>query len=304
MNWSMAGSKWASVTPAAAAPVGAGVELGGLTLERRLGRHALADRWLARDRARGEPFVAYRVDLLAGARGEKRFRLAVEMLTSLRHPHVCPVLWFETEAAGGRWVVSPYVGGPGGITTVAEVARERDGGILSPTEVCSAVEQVLGLMAYAHARGFCHGRIGAEDLIVDRRGAVVAELYGLSRRLRGLPAADGATCAEEVRSLAELARTLLLGAGPSAPWAPIGAEREPHAGPDEGALIAWLRRALGRDVPGFRSADDALRRLRRLREVSLGGMRGIPVVRRWRRAMTTRRVAMAPAEPEDARRQA
>ena len=256
-----ADTRWQSASGLVGArPVEPGVEVGGLVLERTAGRHACADRWLARDLDTGAPFVAYRVDRRAGAPTATTFRLAVEMLTSLRHRHLLPVLWLDQEAPGGRWLVCPFPGaspGPApGVLTLDEVRKRRDGGALSTHETVFVAEQTLRAAAYAHARGVAHGAIGADELLLDRRGAVRVELYGLRRRLQGKPASGADDHAEEVRSIVRVAWLLATGREAGEADADNAPRRVRGVRAD---LFRWLADGLTGD--GYPDAVHALRAL-------------------------------------------
>lgn len=262
----LADVRWSRVAAGGDTGPAEGVDVLGCRLERRLGRHALGDRWLARRLdGRRTPAVIYRLDRLGGARSPRRFKLAADMLLTLVHPHVLAVEAVDAETGGERWLRAPFVGSCGDLCLMRTVVKHRDGGRLTPMETRWVVSQVLSASAYAHGRGVCHGRITLDDLVIDTRGSVVVELYGLGSRLRGVPAGDRDAERAEVRSVASLAAEL---AG-----APGDDERD--------ALLRAIGGELGREFRdwsatvldgGFASASAALGALDECRR-SRGEMR-------------------------------
>lgn len=210
MTWAPIGQKWLPKQGGAVESIEAGLEVCGVELERPLVRHHLGERWLARGED-GSPLLAYRIDRLAGGRSARAFRLAAEMLLTLRHDHLLPILRLDPNRAGGRWLLSPYVGTSSGVVTLADLVRQRESGSLKVAEVVWVMQQVLSGVAAAHDSGHCHGQFRADEVLLERNGGVQVELYGLARRLRDLPAADLDARTNETRSVMELGYFLATG---------------------------------------------------------------------------------------------
>ncbi len=236
MTWAPIGQKWLPKQRGAVESIEPGLEVCGVELDRPLARHHLGERWLARA-SDGSPWLAYRIDRLAGGQSAKSFRMAAEMLLSLRHSHLLPILDMNPDRAGGRWLLSPYVGSSAGVVTLADAARGREGGTLKPMEVIWVMDQILSCVHDAHQAGHCHGGFRADEILVDRRGSVKVELYGLARRLRGLPVAGLQARTDETRSVLELGYTLATGRA----WGQGGREGLESLG---GGIGRWLEAGL------------------------------------------------------------
>ncbi|MEZ6235608.1 MAG: hypothetical protein R3B68_15590 [Phycisphaerales bacterium] len=178
-----------------------------------------ADRLLALHEKRLTSHVVYRFGAMRDAAERRRFVAAVEPLARVAHPHLLPIEEYSFASDGRAWVVTPYTGSQVGLVTLARLVQDK-GGQMSPHEATRALTHVLEAVAAAHAAGLVHGPIGADDVLIDRRGSAAIELYGVSRRLRALPdaglEADEAR-RDEVRSVVTLGYRLLTGLEPAAP---------------------------------------------------------------------------------------
>ncbi len=96
----------------------------------------------------------------------------------------------------------------------------RRGGQLSPDEAERAVTQLLEAVESAHTAGVRHGPIGLAEVLIDRRGSLLVELYGLERAMRGLGAGDAELARDEVRSVVEIGYQLITGLRAEAPLIP------------------------------------------------------------------------------------
>jgi len=210
----------------------------------------LGKRWLARHRFDLTAHVIHRLHMCDGPDDVARFRAAVDRLQNLASPHLIVPEFAGVRDGGEAWVASRYTGDRDGPVSIRRLIAMK-GGVVSPQEVRHATEQLLQAVRHAHAAGIVHGPIGREEVLVNRRGSVAIELYGLARQL------DEASCLqtlarEEVRSIAMLAAGMLLGQD-------VDDESLDHrldAGPDAGALTEWLRMALEPGA-GFLTADEA-----------------------------------------------
>jgi serine/threonine protein kinase len=147
------------------------------------------------------------------------------------------------DAAGDVWVLTPFVGSARGILTLCQLAAARDGGRIGNCEAVFVGLQLLGAVVHAHARGVVHGPIDADQVLVDPRGGLLVELYGVDRQLRDLPVATEADRAAEARSIVALVARLATG----------------HLNPGPAALLevpsalrGWI--ATGLSEAGFASA--------------------------------------------------
>ena len=116
---------------------------------------------------------------------------------------------------------------------------------------------------HAHGEGHVHGPIRPEEIMVDRRGSLSIELYGLRRRLGGVAAtAASEVIRDEIRSLAGLGYWLLSGLPAEDPRIPAG-RLIPKL---DRRWDAWFDEGLD-PLGGFGSAGEAMAALPGVRRV-------------------------------------
>ena len=264
------------------------LRIGPYRLIQQLQPGTMAERWLALNEQDESTHVAHRFRFGQDRRDERKLVQAVQSLSSLSHPHVLPIEQFTLNAGGGgggAWIVTPYTGNLEGLVTLGALAQDK-GGQLAPIECERALMQVLEAVEHAHEVGFQHGPISPEEVLVDRRGSLAIELYGLRRLLGGVGEALAAVPStevirDEVRSIVEVGYWLLTGLSAEDPR--IRADR----------LIEKLDRRwdqwfdAGLDpMAGFASAGEALAALPgNRREVEDRGTVVRTVLGRFRRAL-------------------
>lgn len=232
-------------------------------------RGRLADRWLAVHERDDTTFVVHRFEMSRDRLEQRRFVAGVESLAGLDHPHVLPVVEYSlgSAVAGNAWIVTPYTGNQDGLITLQRLVREK-GGRMAPIEAERAMVQLLDGTEYCHAEGRVHGAVALDDVLVDRRGSLQVELYGLGRALGMNDAAGSRPEAErdEVRSIVELGYRLITGLPADEPRIPAGrlSPRPPRH------LEDWLEMGLD-PVSGFATATEALAALREADEELFGG---------------------------------
>lgn len=187
------------------------LRIGPFRLVRQLQPGILGERWLAFNESDQSDHVAHRFRLSQDRVEQRKFVAAIEALSPLVHPHLLPIEHLSLGVAGGAWVVTPYTGSHDGLVTLASLVRDK-GGRMTPAETERALIQMLEAMEYAHSEGHHHGPVNPEEILVDRRGSLAIELYGLRRRLGGMaqqPASEVAR--DEARSVVEIGYWLLTG---------------------------------------------------------------------------------------------
>jgi serine/threonine protein kinase len=256
------------------------LRIGPYRLVRRLEAGTVGERWLAFNEQDQTSHIAHRIRL-AGAAETRRFLSAVEAISPLQHPHLLPVEQYSLGSGGFGWIVTPFTGSHDGLVTLPGLLRDK-GGRMSPVEAERALTQVLEALEYAHSLGHHHGEIDSGEVLVDRRGSLTIELYGLRRRMAetaGRAAVEVAR--DEVRSVVETGYRLLTGLSAEDPR--IEASR----------LVAKLDRRWdeffveGLDpLGGFVTAADALAALPSVkRELDLRAGPVQVVLRNFRRAL-------------------
>jgi hypothetical protein len=177
-----------------------------------------AQRWLAFNEPEQSAHIAYRFKL--ARMDPMAFRAAAEAGRPLCHPHLLPVETLEIGPAGSAWVFAPFTGNHDGLVTLRSLLEDK-GGRITPVEAERAMVQLLGAVEHAHAAGFQHGDVSVDEILVDRRGSLSIELYGLRRRMGGLggpPASE--VIKDEVRSIVQIGYQLVTGLSADEPLIP------------------------------------------------------------------------------------
>lgn len=267
------------------------MQIGPYRLVNPLDAGPMADRWVALDERTLATHLAYRVRVRTDRGASRRFLAGVEALSQLKHPHILPVQTFVLGGGSpvggstppGAWVVAPFTGNLDGLVTLRSLLTQK-GGRMAPVEVERALMQLLEATEYAHGLGHVHGPLLPEEVLVDPRGSVLIELYGLRRRVMTVMerSVDEAK-RDEVRSIVAIGYELLTGVSPDEPL--ISASRlVPRLGRrwDE-----WFEMGLN-PLSGFGSAGEASAMLPALRRELDVGVRLGPVqsmLSRMRRAL-------------------
>ena len=168
----------AAPPPGEAAPLAAGLRLGGFTLVRPLASGGMGEVWIAEQE---EPRRTVAVKTLRGGfasgHARRRFRYEAEVLARLQHPGIAPILAAGTlDAAGERpWFAMEYVEEGRALTAHADgEGLGREARLRLFLEVCEAVQ-------HGHGRGVIHRDLKPDNLLVDRRGRVRVIDFGIAR---------------------------------------------------------------------------------------------------------------------------
>lgn len=208
------------------------------------------ERWLALHEIADTDHVVYRHPAVHDAAERRRLLAQVAPLASVRHPHLLEIEAYSFDDAGRLCMVTTYTGNQEGLVTLEDLSQRRSGR-LDATEVARCVEHLLEGVDAGRRAGLSHGRIDPERVLVDRRGSLRVELFGLPRA-DAIPAGNPSEN-DEVRSVAELAVWLLTGL----PFDLAPASLSRIAGKSVRGLEAWIRAAID-PIDGYDSAAAAL----------------------------------------------
>lgn len=194
--------------------------------------------------------VVYRHPPLHDASERRRLLGAIEPLAAVRHAHLLEVAAYSFDEQGRLCLVTPYAGNQEGLVTLSDLVERRNGR-LDVAETARCVEHLLEAVIAARGAGLAGGPVVPERILVDRRGSVHIELYGLpsaDRMYRGV-----CTGADEVRAIGAMAVWLLTGIRQDVASLAVGR----IAGRGAKAWEPWLEAATD-PVNGFETPADAL----------------------------------------------
>ncbi|MEE8452604.1 MAG: serine/threonine-protein kinase, partial [Thermoguttaceae bacterium] len=109
----------------------------------------------------------------AGAASKRRFEREIELVGSLRHPHIVPI--FDSGVSEGRfYYVMEYIRGE----PLARYVEKRK---LSVEETLRLFGKVCEAVDYAHQRGVIHRDLKPSNILVDTHGEPHVLDFGLAK---------------------------------------------------------------------------------------------------------------------------
>jgi serine/threonine protein kinase len=231
-------------------------QLGHLRLVRELPDSNVGRRWIGLHEHRRTNHLVYR---LPGRRdrGERRDVLSLlERISAIRHPHLLPIEQYTLGSDGSAWIVAPYTGNQAGLVTLNDVL-EAKGGKMPSFEAERTIEHLLSGVALAHEHGVIHGPVIEDELLVDRHGSLLVELYGLRVGLEGQTEHSPELARDEIRAVVQTGYRLVTGLAPEEPIIPASRVVKRL----ERRWDAWFERGLD-PTDGFDSANAAMDALR------------------------------------------
>ena len=146
------------------------------TIERELGRGAMATVYLARDLRHGRDVAIKVMDRdVTGSVSVDRFLQEIRLMATLQHPHILP-LFDSGDAVGRPYYVMPRVEGE---TLRAKLNRS---GRLHVDEAIRIAREVASALDFAHRAGVVHRDIKPENILLSDGHALVAD-FGIARAL-------------------------------------------------------------------------------------------------------------------------
>jgi serine/threonine protein kinase len=102
---------------------------------------------------------------------EARFSREIEVLRSLDHPHILPILDYG-EIRGLPFIVMPFY-------EHGTLKDAIDRG-LSPEDGMKIIEQIASALDYAHARGITHRDVKPSNILLEKDGSAVLSDFGFA----------------------------------------------------------------------------------------------------------------------------
>lgn len=234
-----------------AASTPAPIEIDDAVLLRPLGPGRVSERWLARRRT---DLAACVVHLCPLGTDPVRWHDGASVIRADDLPHALSPIEHGRAPSGRPWAITEYTGDHEGLVSLATLLR-RTGGRASAEQARYAAMQLLKLLSHAHHEGKRHGFLHLDEVLVDRRGSLQVELYGLPYRLSSPAVQTLWSAREEIRSVGVIAAQLLTGATEEMIES-IGDGNSERFDAGIGAgWMEWLERTVAGD--GFQRADDA-----------------------------------------------
>ncbi len=231
-------------------------QLGHFRLVRELPDSSVGQRWVGLHEHRRTNHLIYRLPACRD-RGERRDMLELlDRASAIRHPHLLALEQYTFGSDGSPWIVAPYTGSQAGLTTLNDVLESK-GGKMPVFEGERTLEHLLTGVALAHKGGVVHGPALDEELLVDRSGRLLIELYGLRRGLDRTGTSEREDARDEIRSIVQLGYRLITGLRPDEPMIPASRVVKRL----EKRWDAWFERGLD-PTDGFDSPEEALEALR------------------------------------------
>lgn len=211
------------------------------------------ERWIALHEWDDTDHVIYRHASVHDSAERRRLLESVEPVAQVSHAHLLAVEAYSFDEQDHLCLVTPYTGNQEGLVTLADLVDRRSGRLEAP-EVARSVAHLLEAVGAGRAGGLSHGPLDPARILVDRRGSLRIELFGLP--LAAALEREVFTESDEVRSVAEMAVWLLTGLRQDV--APLNLSR--IAGRAAKPWEAWVQAALDPVVP-FDDAASALEAL-------------------------------------------
>lgn len=102
-----------------------------------------------------------------------RFRREIELLRTLQHPHIVPILDFGEEQ-GYAYIVMPYY-------AHGTLADRMKKGPLTPREGARVMQQLASALQFAHDHGVVHRDVKPSNVLLDEQGNAFLSDFGFAR---------------------------------------------------------------------------------------------------------------------------
>ncbi len=174
----------------------------------------------------------------------------------LDHKHILKVQHVGYDDTGRLCVITDYPGNQEGLVTLEDLLESRGGRIEFP-EAIHLMGQLLDSCVHAFEQGIVHGPFTMDELLVDRHGCTLVELFGLNQALHNRYSIPDAR-SEQTRSIIEIGYLLATGVQHSDVVSTSDAIRPSKFTKRNGKLWdAWFAMALD-PLVGFETSQQAI----------------------------------------------
>lgn len=195
--------------------------LGPYVLMKTMAPLPLASRSLAIHEVHHTSHVIYRFPVCHDNAERRRFLSSVQTACTLNHTHILKIEQYSFDSTNAAWVITPFTGDADGLLTLERLLRAKNGR-MHPDEAERAIVQLLEAFEYAHGLRQYHGVLSMSEVLIDRHGSLLVELFGMSRLAHGLTGGNGELIRDEVRSIVEIGYQLITGLRAEEPIIPAG----------------------------------------------------------------------------------
>ncbi len=168
-------------TPQQASQVRTGSQVGGLELREEIGRGAMGIVYQAFDPVlnRNVAVKMVRTGDVLSATDSARFRFEAEVVASLDHENIVPVLSFG-ESNGDPYLVMPLMSGGSLADRLKQRGSDRR---FTPAEAAELVSAIAVGIHHAHQRGLIHRDLKPGNVLLDKDDVPRIADFGLARHL-------------------------------------------------------------------------------------------------------------------------
>ncbi|MBC7772098.1 MAG: protein kinase [Pyrinomonadaceae bacterium] len=196
-------------------------KLGPYVLMKTMAPLPLASRSLAIHEVHHTSHVIYRFPVCHDNAERRRFLSSVQTACTLNHSHILKIEQYSFDSSNAAWVITPFTGDADGLLTLERLLRAKNGR-MHPDEAERAIVQLLEAFDYAHQLRQYHGPLSMDEVLIDRHGSLLIELFGMSRLAQGLTGGNSELIRDEVRSVVEIGYQLITGLRAEEPIIPAG----------------------------------------------------------------------------------
>ena len=137
---------------------------------------------------------------------------AIDPLTRFVHPHVVALLAVEPHESTLQ-LTTAYTGSFDGLLPLARLLNLQSSGQISPRQAMLVGVHLLSALDAGFRKGLVHGPLTIEEVLVDRHGRALIELFGVEAAVR-VPDFQFAA-RESVRGVARIVYELICGLAPA-----------------------------------------------------------------------------------------